>query len=282
MKGLPLVSLALALAVTPPSSDITIKTRQTSTPANGAVETITVQLKGSRQRFIRQTTLRDGHVASSYGWIVQCDTERMISINDIARIYAIDPVQRRPSYAGRGAVLSRTRVEDTRRVVEVQTIDAVDTGERRTYGPFAARHVVTTITIERDGGAPIPTNVRDGWYIDMPGPNCEQPGEVTTTQTLVGGHDRVEVRTRGRAKTGFPVEERDRHTFESTHFERTTTLVEFSEAPIPDSVFEIPDGYQPALPLPFGGHDLSRSDTLWNRASAYWSSATQWVQQWWR
>jgi hypothetical protein len=34
--------------------------------------------------------------------------------------------------------------------VEVRTIDAVDTGERRAYGPLVARHVVTTTTVERE------------------------------------------------------------------------------------------------------------------------------------
>ena len=285
MKGLFLAPLVLVATLTPASSDVTIKTRQTSTPANGGIETVTFQMKRARRRLVHHTELPDGIVANSFSWIAQCDVPRLISVNDAARIYAIEPLQRLPAgqgWSARGTVLSRTRVEDTRRVVEIQTIDAVDTGERRTYGPFTARHVVTTITLERDDGAPISTNVRDGWYIDLPGPRCDESPEMTTTLGLVNARDRVDVRTKGRARTGFAIEERDRHTFESTHFERRTTLVEFSQAPIPESAFEIPHGYRAAPQMPFGGYDLARPDTLWNRASSYWSLATSWVQQWWR
>jgi len=98
----------------------------------------------------------------------------------------------------------------------------------------------------------------------------------------VTGRGGVDVRFKGRTKIGFPLEERDRHG-DGTHFsERTTELVKFSDAPIPAAVFEIPDGYQPALQLPLGSYDLSRPDTIWNRASTYWSLASGWVQQWWR
>jgi len=282
MKVLPLVLVSLAL-VPPSSSDIAITTRSSYAPdVNGAVETITVQLKGARQRMVRDWNIPHTAASFTHTMIAQCDVDRVISINDTARLYAVEAVPHvQPAEARH--LLSRRGIPDARPIVETQTIDAVDTGERRTYGPFTARHVVTTTTVERAGVPPSVTNVRDGWYIDLPPPNCQKPGELTFTllaSTERGG--RTDVRFKGTAKTGFAVEEQERHISGTSRASRTVTLVEFSEAPIPASLFEIPDGYQRALQLPFGGHDLSRPDTLWNRASAYWSLASSWAEQWWR
>ena len=78
--------------------------------------------------------------------------------NDHTRIYATTPIP-----AARGPW--RAVPPDTRPIGETVTVDAVDTGERRTFGPFTARHVVTTTTTERAGeSGPVSTRVRDGWY----------------------------------------------------------------------------------------------------------------------
>jgi hypothetical protein len=282
MKVLPLVLASLAL-VLPSSSDITITTRSSYGPdVNAPVEMITVQLKGARQRMVRHTNVPRSGASFTYTTIAQCDVDRVISINDVARLYAVEAIPHVQTADARH-VRPRTAMLDARPIIETQTIDSVDSGERRTYGPFAARHVVTTTTVERVGVPPSVTNVRDGWYIDLPPANCEKPGDLTyTLLASVERGGRTDVRFKGTAKTGFAIEEREHHMPGTSRASRTVTLVEFSEAPIPASRFEIPDGYQRALQLPFGGSDLSRPDTLWNRASAYWSLASSWAAQWWR
>src|SRR5205085_6114316 len=122
------------------------------------------------------------------------------------------------------------------------------------------------------------------------GPPCQKPGDtgtfvalgmVVSTGRVVTPAGRVETRIKGRAKTGFPIEEHDRRPNGDASFERTIQLVEFSEAPLVTSLFEIPVGYKPALQLPFAvGHDLSRPDTVWSRASAMWTVAASWARQW--
>jgi hypothetical protein len=291
MKALALIPFALLTVVTAQQpSDITIKTRSTYGPhVNGAIETITFQVKGSRQRHVRRTEI--GNTGSSFAFttIAQCDMGQIIEINEATRLYAVEPVRSLVTLPAH-AILARRPVEDTRAVVEVRTIDAVDTGERRAYGLLVARHVVTTITVEREDAFRNLNEVRDGWYVDLPWPPCQKPGDTATfvalgmvisTGDVVGSTGRVETRIKGRAKTGFPIEEHDRRPNGAASFERTTQLVEFSEVPLATSLFEIPEGYKPALQLPFGvGHDLSRPDTVWNRASAMWTLATSWTRQW--
>lgn len=284
MRALSLIPFALlTVAATQRPSDITIKTRSTYRPhGDGAIESVTFQAKGSRQRYVHRTEIGNTGSWFAFTTIAQCDLGQIIEINEAARLYAVEPVRSTVTLPAH-AVLTRRPVEDTRPVVEVRTIDAVDTGERRAYGPLVARHVVTTITVDREDASRNLNEVRDGWYVDLPWPPCQKPGDTGTFVALgmVGSTGRVETRIKGRAKTGFPIEEHDRRPTGDVTFERTTQLVEFSEAPLATSLFEIPEGYEPALQLPFaGGYDLSRPDTVWNRASAMWTLTASWVRQW--
>jgi len=287
MKALALIPFALlTVATAQRPSDITIKTRSTyRAHVNGAIETVTFQVKGSRTRHVRRTEIGNTGSWFAFTTIAQCDVGQIIEINEAARLYAVEPARSAVPLPAQ-AILARRPLEDTRAVVEVRTIDAVDTGERRAYGSLVARHVVTKTTVEREDASRNLNEVRDGWYVDLPWPPCQKPGDTATFVALgmvvstgrgVGSTGRVETRIKGRAKTGFPIEEHDRRSNGDTSFERTTQLVEFSEAPLATSPFEIPEGYKPALQLPFAvGHDLSRPDTAWNRASAMWTLATSW------
>ena len=49
----------------------------------------------------------------------------------------------------------------------------------------------------------------------------------------------------------------------------TIELVELSEAPLDAAIFDVPPGYRPALPLPWGGHDMTKPDTVVNRVEVY-------------
>ncbi len=130
MKALALIPLALLTVAAPQRpSDITIKTRSTYGPhVNGAIETVTFQVKGSRQRHERRTEIGNTGSWFAFTTIAQCDMGQIIEINEAARLYAVEPV-RSPLTLPAHAILTRRPVGDTRPVAEVRTIDAVDTGE---------------------------------------------------------------------------------------------------------------------------------------------------------
>jgi len=242
---------------------------------NGIVETVTWQSNGTRHRQTRGATLPDGTILDGSTELLQCDLQRVVIVNDHAHLYAVEPV---PAPLPTRATL-RAATIDTRPVVETRVIDAADTGERRVVGPLTARHVITTTTVERSGAPPRVSGIRDGWYVDVPRGCDEGRAEAVLVAGNAGG--RVEVKLRGVARIGVPIDERDRMNTGGGEVVRRTDLVEVSGAPIPESVFQVPDGYGPALPTPGGGHDMTRPDTIANRVSVLWTYTARWVLRWW-
>jgi hypothetical protein len=51
-------------------------------------------------------------------------------------------------------------------------------------------------------------------------------------------------------------------------------LIEFSEAVLDKSLFDVPAGYRPALPRLIGRFDMTKPDTVANRLAAYWQDLT--------
>jgi hypothetical protein len=279
MRGT-LAALMFAFAAMPPggSSDVTLRTRS-HFGDHGAVELMTLQMSGARRLIARQTQMPDGLVITAITNIVQCDLGRALILNDRAKIYAIEPAAP-PST--RAAVAMRPATVDIRPVVETRTIDAVDTGERRAFGPLMGRHVVTTTTVERAGKAAEVAGVRDGWYVDVDSRGCD--GDDTGyAAVLIGsvGSGRVDVKWRGTARTGLALIERDRTMTAAQTIERTTELIDVSQAPIPSSTFDVPAGYRRALALPGGGADLTQPDSIANRVAAYWRYAAGWIASFW-
>ena len=81
-----------------------------------------------------------------------------------------------------------------------------------------------------------------------------------------------------KSPTGYLVEYTRRSEDSYGVFEEKQELIDWSEAPLDPSLFEIPRNYRPALRLPFGGVDITRPDTLPNRVQAYWEMAIGWVR----
>jgi hypothetical protein len=100
---------------------------------------------------------------------------------------------------------------------------------------------------------------------------------------LIGsvGSGRIDVKWRGTARTGLALIERDRTMTAAQTIERTTELIEVSQAPIPSSTFDVPPGYRRALALPGGGADLTQPDSIANRVAAYWRYAAGWIASFW-
>ena len=257
--------------VVPAFADLTIKKRHAfgPTPARGTTEVL--YLKGARERhelLYEQSERR----SLDYATIMQCDKRRSVQLNTEAKLYFVSVLRDWSAELKRGRPVPEAQGADV-----TTTFDAVDTGQRRLVGRYAARRVQTTVTVEASPGANTPpsTRVTDGWYIDLPGLGCS---DTSTTTSLTIGEavqpgglpDRQHHKIKGTANRGYAIEE----TTNFTQTGRTTVdrveLIELSENSLDSSLFDIPRDYRPALPGIGGGSDMTKPDTLANRLQEYW------------
>jgi len=271
------VSTTLADLIVPNFSDVKIRTRRTG-PANADVETL--YLKGSKQR---REYLRNQPLKATYVNISRCEERRRIDLNDDARLYAELPIVDWSEQRKRARSVPPTEMTGADVTI---TSDSIDTGERRQQGAYTARHVKTKITVESGPGAATPSSVeeRDGWYIDLPGLGCEDSGQrigfLYASFTTDRRHDRMHFKRLGTAPAGFPLEETITKTEQGQSTVSKLELLEFSEAPLEDALFQVPKGYSSALRTPHGGYDMTRPETLGNRVYVYWAELRDWTSQW--
>ncbi|HXY04073.1 MAG TPA: hypothetical protein VEI49_10880 [Terriglobales bacterium] len=266
----------------PDFPDLTIKTRRSIDDRRQSKEML--YLKGPRQRSVVEIELPHSN-GSKHITITQCDLRRRYSLDENFKTYASFPIldwQERLKQAqpARPVEMSGKEV--------VITVEAIDTGDRRNFGKYQARRVKTTTEIKADPGAATQSSVTevDGWYIDLPGFGCqEQRGlGIGVTASWVGDkprkRDRIVVKQTGKAPRGYPLEEVSRKTEAGQTGVSRIELLEFSEAPIEDSLFELPESYRPALHTPFGGRDMTKPDTLGNRLQTYWNYYSASARRW--
>ena len=287
-------SATLPPLVVPSVPDLTIKTRETFDRENSSIITARVYLKGARQRredivdFPRYVTAKTGstrtHIRTT---ITQCDERRSVMLNDEAKTYVYSPIEDPSFYLRRAAQLAASQSPESEPAggdVTI-TIDAVDTGERRTMGRYVARRVITTTRTEPGPGTSTPPSdsKEDGWYVDLPSTACrDQRDQAEAFGYLIVSRantprDRVNVKRLGTAHRGYPIEQ-----ITSRHGERSTMtsrveLIEFSDAPLDAALFTVPVEYRPALPILFGGYDLTKPDTVINRLHSYWDGVRAWA-----
>jgi hypothetical protein len=99
---------------------------------------------------------------------------------------------------------------------------------------------------------------------------------LTNSVVRAGGAlERVNVEFRGAGHRGFPIEETTRRSGEhEPPITSRVKLIEFSEAVLDKSLFDVPTGYRPALPRLIGRFDMTKPDTVANRLAAYWQDVT--------
>jgi hypothetical protein len=270
--------------VVPDVPDLTIKTQRSFDSRNSTITTEIRRLKGAWQRreqiFDFPPTLpavtRQTQIA-----ITRCDERRTLLLNEHARTFVWMPIEDVGEHLRWLRLAARRRPQPVQTGPEVTiTVDSVDTGERRHVGRYTARRVITTTTTRAAPGA----KARDGdevvagWYIDLPSPNCRDRGDGFAMAIGSVAPDHVRVERRGTAARGFPIEEVSQRTSDGRTMTARVELLEFSEAGLDTSLFGVPQGYQPALPLLAGGFDLTRPDTLTNRLQNYWSDLRSWAQ----
>ena len=276
--------------VVPNVPDLTIKTRETFHLPQSTVQTNTLYFKGAWQR--RELSLQfpsplPAERTVRHATITRCDERRTLELNHEARLYGWSPIRVTGRDVYRVRSWWRARPEPPAGGADVKIIiDTVDTGERRQVGSYSARHVITTITTDPSPGANTrpSESVEDGWHIDLPPAGCRDAGDrhslLTASFVRPGGApDRMNVEFRGAGRRGFPIEETTRRRGEhEPPITISVKLIEFSEAVLDKSLFDVPAGYRPALPR-LGGHfDMTRPDTVVNRLAASWQDVTTWAR----
>jgi hypothetical protein len=271
--------LPLPNLIVPNFPVLTIKTRRTDGNQYSTEETL--YLKGARQR--SEYVIRNAGSSVDRVTITQCDEKRRLNLNSKEKTYASFPIEDWATRAKRARPTSQQEMTGADVTV---TIDSHDTGERRKLGRHEICHVKTLTKVEPGAGAVMQPSITevDGWYIDLPGLSCRESrgvgfGYVVATS---GKRDRIQIRRLGTASRGYPVEETSRQTEAGRTTISKVELLEFSEAPLDASLFDVPAEYSPALPTAHGGFDMTKPDTLGNRLQSYWAELTTSVQRWFR
>jgi hypothetical protein len=270
----------------PDVPDLTIKTEERVDQPHSTVLTSVLYFKGPWQRrelHVRFPSTVPAQRTMRHTAITRCDERRRLDVNDEARIYASWPVD----VIGRDLFVVRPwwrhRSEPRPTGAEVKIIvNTVDTGERRQVGRYSARHVITTTTTDPSPGANTPAgeSVTDGWYIDLPPAGCQDAGEHVffASGSVVrpgAAPDRVTTEFHGTGRRGFAIEETTRSRGErQTQITTSVKLIEFSNALLNKSLFDVPAGYRPAVPRLIGGFDMTKPDTIANRLEGYWQDVT--------
>jgi hypothetical protein len=166
-------------------------------------------------------------------------------MNAEAKTYWYRPIFVHPPGSGGGVIIGSRGTRET-----------VDTGERRAYTHYTARHLITTTKTVQ----PPSVVTEDGWFVELPDASCQQVAGVLR---------------------GFPLEETvTREYAGKTEIVARQELIELSEAPVDDALFTAPADYLPALPTSQGGVDMRKQDTLVNRLGLYWQSLEAWANYW--
>jgi hypothetical protein len=270
-------SVGLPKFIVPNLPDLAIKTRRTSGDWLSQLDTL--YLKGARQR--SETVVeKPGADAINSAVIRQCDEKRVFILNERDKIYASSEIEDWSERLRKARPVSLTQPSGAE---VLMTIDSIDTGERRQFGHYAARHVRVKIRLEPSPGASTPASAEetDGWYVDLPGFGCQEQassGFVRLSASSGNRQDRMQIKWLGKAPRGYPVEETSLITEPGTKTVSKVELLEISEAPLNPSIFELPAGYRQALQTGNGGADLTKPDTVSNRAQYYWTRLTFWVR----
>src|SRR6185369_332673 len=183
----------------------------------------------------------------------QCDLRRNIQIMPMAKAYMIQPYDQPAAAATTNNPTAAPQPGETKKGgVVTSTVTTKDTGERKQMFGYTARHIITTMEMKSSPDACSNANTKmeiDGWYIDAAFVlDCDMSQAYANYRPHASGgcRDRYETKTIGTAKKGYPVWEKTTM-FGANGAEGFTTLnevLEFSQATLEQSLFEIPEGYR--------------------------------------
>jgi len=247
------------------SADTKIKMRQT---AGGQTYENTSYIKGKRQR----SETSNGQMVV----IQQCDLRRNIQIMQSAKAYMIQPYdQPTTTSTTPNNTTSPQPAPVTKGGVVTSIVTTKDTGERKQMFGYTARHIITTMQMKSspDACSTVDTKMEiDGWYIDAAfALDCDSSRAYANYASKASGgcRDRYETKTIGLAKKGFPVWEKTTMFGPGggESFSTTNEVLEFSQATLDASLFDIPEGYRQVEDFaslyanPYGTGGLSNEPT---------------------
>ncbi len=237
--------------------DLTVKTRVTR--GLSAPSVTVLQLKGARERMETRPD-SPGIAGSFFTRITQCDQQTHLMLYSTQKTYRRDsfhmpPV---PHSSGSSGVANVTYVP-TRSIgpadgaLVTVKYESVDTGDRRQIGGYVAHRVKTTITVDpsKDAAAKKSKTKIDGWYLDIPGYGCDHPPSDPRVQYTggwhlpmrPGGRDHFVLKYEGTRPSGYPVDEVSTEKSDGNTIINKTELIEASEAPLDDALFDVPADY---------------------------------------
>jgi len=224
------------------SADTKVKSRQTS---GGQTYENTSYIKGKRQR----SETNNGQMIM----LQQCDLRRNIQIMPQAKVYVVQPYDV-PATSNAANTSSPSYQPGTTKKggVVTSTVTTRDTGERKQMFGYTARRIITTMVTDSspDACSPMKNKMEiDGWYIDAAfALDCDisQASKSYKPQSAGGCQDRYETKQVGLAKKGFPVWEKTTMFGPdgAESFASVNEVVEFSQATLDASLFDVPEGYR--------------------------------------
>lgn len=224
------------------SADTKVKSRQTS---GGQTYENTSYIKGKRQR----SEMSNGQMIV----VQQCDLRRNIQIMPQAKAYIIQPYGDTAASTNTGRTNPSQPAATTRGGIVTSTVTTKDTGERKQMFGYTARHIITTMeTVSSPESCSQQKSkmVIDGWYIDAAfALDCDSgvAYQPYNPQQSGGCQDRYVTKQVGVARKGYPVWEKMTMFDPATGAESFSTInevVEFSNATLDPSLFDIPQGYR--------------------------------------
>lgn len=248
-------ALALMLAI-PAAADMKSKTR--TTIAGGHSFDSNVYIKGPRQRSEMQ--MMPGFDTIQ---IEQCDLKRRVILNPKNKTYMLEAFEEEvasgtPEPTSTPAPKSSDAKNQTPQPkspggVITLTMSAKDTGEKKDFFGYKARHVLTELKSEATENAQCGANMNmktDGWYIDFTEEKA-QCGVTPRAPMAAGGGrgpscpDKVRIKSSGSARLGYPVlTEMTMMGPQGQPMTMKLETVELSKAQLDPALFEIPPGYR--------------------------------------
>lgn len=223
--------------------------------------------------------------------IQQCDTQMYVEINTQDREYAMHPLPQYPTREEIKALAAKhprpPEPKEKRRPTVTIERHTVDTGERKEFFGYVARHVITTTkNIPHEGSQTQPSEtLQDGWFIDLKFRRTCMPEfwsdsssgahlTVLSAGPLDAPPDVYELKETGPRENGFPVtvvrtyrstlKMPDGSTRESDH-KMETEVVELSTAPLDPALFEAPTGFKKVDSI-----DRQPPVPVWARVYMWW------------
>ena len=217
--------------------------------------------------------------------LYQCDQNRLLQISPRYRTYDYSALDQNGYLTAKPQPIPAPQAGNEKGGDVTITIGSVDTGERKPMGSYIARRVKTSIRVESGAGACMSDSLTetDGWYVDLPFDLAcrKQPKRAGFSYLAPGGcRDRLSIKRAGEAELGYPIEATTIRTEAGQTTTTTTELLQFSEAPLDQALFELPEGYSPAMRTAHGA-DFTRPNTLKNRVGNYWAVLRSAVARLW-